>query len=32
MEVERRVSDDLANKYAGDPDSDAVLKIKGLIR
>ena len=32
IEVERRVSDDLANKQAGDPDSDAVLKIKGLIR
>lgn len=32
IEVERRVSDDLANKHAGDPDSDAVLKIKGLIR
>ncbi len=32
IEVERRVSEDLANKQAGHPDSDAVLKIKGLIR
>jgi len=32
IEVERRVADDLKNKKAGHPDSDAVLKIKGLIR
>ena len=32
VEVERRVADDLKNKKAGHPDSDAVLKIKGLIR
>ena len=32
IEVEKRVAEDLINKKAGHPDSDAVLKIKGLIR
>jgi len=32
IDVERRVAEDLKNKKAGHPDSDAVLKIKGLIR
>ena len=32
VDVEHRVADDLRNKQAGHADSDAVLKIKGLIR
>jgi len=32
IEVERRVREALTNKQPGEPDSDAVLKIKGLIR